>query len=85
MHEELGQMEARCNNIVIHGLKEGLEGERKHEQVKGFLRATEPGEKVNYQVLYRAGQRCPRPRTLVVRFNEKILGKAKNLRGKVEF
>jgi hypothetical protein len=67
-----------------------LEGELKHKQVKEVLMATEPGEKLNYRVLYRAGQRGPKPRTLVVRFKDdeqkdKILNNAKNLRGKVKF
>jgi hypothetical protein len=90
MHEELDQIEVRQNNVVIHGLKETLEDERDHKQVKEFLMATESGEELNFQVLYWAGQRGPKPPTLVVRFNdaeqkEKILNKVKNLRGKVEF
>jgi hypothetical protein len=87
MHQELQQLNIRRNNVVIHGLKEG---ERDHEQANEFLMATEPGEMLDFQVLYRAGKRGPKPRTLIVKFREekqkeKVLANAKNLKNKVEF
>jgi hypothetical protein len=87
MHQELQQLNIRRNNVVIHGLKEG---ERDHEQANEFLMATEPGEMLDFQFLYQAGKRGPRPRTLIVKFKEKkqkekVLANAKNLKNKVEF
>ena len=87
MHQELQQLNIRKNNVVIHGLKEG---EHDHEQANEFMMATEPGESLDFQVLYRAGKRGLRPRTLVVKFKEekqkkKVLDNAKNLKNKAEF
>jgi hypothetical protein len=87
MHQELHQLSIRKNNVVIHGLEEG---ELDHEQANKFMMATEPGESLDFQVLYRAGKRGPRPRTLIVKFKDekqkkKVLDGAKNLKNKVEF
>ena len=87
MHQELQQLNIRKNNVVIHGLKEG---EHDHEQANEFMMATEPGESLDFQVLYRAGKRGPRPRTLIVKFKDekqknKVLDNAKNLKNKEEF
>jgi hypothetical protein len=87
MHQELQQLNIRKNNVVIHGLKEG---ELDHEQANEFMMATEPGESLDFQVLYRAGKRGPRPRTLIVKFKDekqkkKVLDNAKNLKNKEEF
>jgi hypothetical protein len=87
MHQELHQLSIRKNNVVIHGLEEG---ELDHEQANKFMMATEPGEALDFQVLYRAGIRGPRPRTLIVKFKDekqkkKVLDGAKNLKNKVEF
>jgi hypothetical protein len=87
MHQELHQLSIRKNNVVIHGLEEG---ELDHEQANKFMMATEPGEALDFQVLYRAGKRGPRPRTLIVKFKDekqkkKVLDGAKNLKNKVEF
>jgi hypothetical protein len=87
MHQELHQLSIRKNNVVIHGLEEG---ELDHEQANSFMMATEPGEPLDFQVLYRAGKRGPRPRTLIVKFKDekqkkKVLDGAKNLKNKGEF
>ena len=91
LHDELDQMERRHNNIVIHGLEEAPEGQMDGVKVKKVFCITNPEEELNYQVLYRTGQRDPRrPRALVIRFKEagqkdRVLINATKLRGEEEF
>ena len=90
LHDEMEQMERRRNNIVIHGLEEATEG-TDGEKVKEVFGITNPEEELNFQVLYRTGQRDPRrPRAMVIRFKEvgqkdRVLTNAAKLRGKEEF